>query len=272
MLASGLFVLAWMVVGVIGRLSPNTYLLAGIPLTLLFQRFVRRRPIWRAWIMAGPNAPLDAAGWACGLLLALPPLVLLWERVELRASLGFTASPPAVVGWLVAAAIGGLVAGHVVRGQSAAAWRRCAPYTATGIVCGLFIFTVARWPGGLLGHLAHPARAAATLFDSAVLYFDVSFIVEEVTFRGVLDPYLLGDARGQAAQFASALASSALWGLWHLPLLMTSGPVDMITVLRIVLTHASFGLILCFAVRAAGTLVTGAFVHALSDAYRNLIS
>lgn len=269
---AGAFVVGWIVLGSLGHMSPNAYLLAGVPLTILFQRLVHGQPLWRAWVRTGPRPPLDGWGWACAVALALLPCLALIQQHPWPAAQGPLPRDLEVQAWLLAAGVGGVVAGHVLRGQSAAAWRRCAPYTAMAVLCGGIIFTVAGWQGGHLGRLAPGAGGAGPLLGATVMYFDVAFVVEEVAFRGVLDPYLLGGARSQAAQYASALAGSALWGLWHLPLLGGPDSVDIVTVLRVVLTHASFGLVLCFAVRAAGTLVPGALAHALSDAYRNLLS
>jgi hypothetical protein len=266
---ASLFVLAWVVIGRLARLGPNAYLLVGIPLTVLFQRYVHKKPIWRAWVTTGLRPQPDLAGWACGLALALLPVAcLLLPAWTPFASAGQIDKAL----WLVAASIGGLAAGLVVRRQPAAAWRRSAPYAVMALSCGVLIFSVAGWQAGHLGTLLHARGDVATLLGTSVLYFDVNFVVEEVTFRGVLDPYLLGNERGQAAPYVSAVAGSALWGLWHLPLLMAGGLADGVTVLRVVLTHASFGVVLCFAVRSAGTLVPGALAHAISDAYRNLLS
>jgi hypothetical protein len=243
-------------------------------LTVLFQRFVHRRPLWRAWVPTGPCPRPDVAGVSFGLALAALPLACLLLPGWIRSSASTPQDPRLdAMAWLVAAAVGGLVAGVVVRRQPAAAWRRSASYTVMGILCGMLVFTVGAWQGGRVDHLLHPHdHAAAFLLGTSVLYFDVSFVLEEVTFRGVIDPYLLGDSPGQSAQYMSALASSALWGAWHVPLLMASGSPGVVAIVRVVLTHASLGLVFCFAVRSAGTLVPGALAHAFSDAYRNLLT
>jgi hypothetical protein len=58
-----LFVAAWMACGWLLRLDPNTYLVLGIPLTILFQWLVRRRPIQALWVREAP--PLDSDWSRC---------------------------------------------------------------------------------------------------------------------------------------------------------------------------------------------------------------
>ena len=58
-LAVTLFVAAWMAGGWLFRLDPNVYLLLGVPLPVLFQWLVRRRPIRALWVReASPYAPV----------------------------------------------------------------------------------------------------------------------------------------------------------------------------------------------------------------------
>ncbi len=49
-----------------------------------------------------------------------------------------------------------------------------------------------------------------------LLFFPVCFVLEEVTFRGMLDSHL--HRPGESLRFTSALLGSILWGLWHLPI------------------------------------------------------
>jgi hypothetical protein len=88
--------------------------------------------------------------------------------------------------------------------------------------------------------------------------------------RGILDPYLLGGERGTSAAWASAVAGSALWGLWHLPVVLAPGAADRVTVFRRVLSHVGPGAMLCFVARTAGTLAPSAAVHGMADAFRNV--
>jgi hypothetical protein len=55
-----LFVSAWMACGWLFPLDPNAYLLLGVPLTVMFQWLVRRRPIRALWVREAPPFRL---GW-----------------------------------------------------------------------------------------------------------------------------------------------------------------------------------------------------------------
>ena len=44
----------------------------------------------------------------------------------------------------------------------------------------------------------------------------MTFVLEEVAFRGALDAHVHHEGEGRGWQ--SALFVSALWGLWHLPI------------------------------------------------------
>jgi hypothetical protein len=52
------FVGLWIAAGELLRMSPCIYLLFGIPLTVAFQLFIRRKPIKDLWVRGGPNLSL----------------------------------------------------------------------------------------------------------------------------------------------------------------------------------------------------------------------
>jgi len=48
------FVAVWMILGWILHLDVNAYLLIGVPLVGLFQRFIRRQPLRNLWVRDTP--------------------------------------------------------------------------------------------------------------------------------------------------------------------------------------------------------------------------
>src|SRR5207237_8420680 len=61
-----------------------------------------------------------------------------------------------------------------------------------------------------------PAHASILVgLRSFAVYFPICFVLEEVTFRGVLDTHV---AQRDPGRWRSALFVSALWGAWHLPI------------------------------------------------------
>jgi membrane protease YdiL (CAAX protease family) len=116
--------------------------------------------------------------------------------------------------------------------------------------------------GGFTGDVA-PALAAVVV--SLATYLPVVFVMEEVLFRGALDPYLSGtEARPGRA---SALFGSALWGLWHLPVAGFS--LGLATVPYLIGIHVLLGFLLVTAWRRTGNLAAPGIAHAVIDAVRN---
>jgi hypothetical protein len=61
-----------------------------------------------------------------------------------------------------------------------------------------------------------PVGAALVALPTYIaLYFPATFLLEEVTFRGALDAHVHHD--GETRGWQSAVFTSTLWGLWHLP-------------------------------------------------------
>lgn len=114
------------------------------------------------------------------------------------------------------------------------------------------------------------------------LYFPVSFVLEEVTFRGALDTHLhrlskrgsaveVGpEAAGRRTGWSSALFVSALWGLWHLPIVAGSAPLA-VTPAQLLLLHCAIGVPLSLGWRRTGNLAVPALAHTLINAVRNAL-
>ena len=105
--------------------------------------------------------------------------------------------------------------------------------------------------GGFHGNLA---AAVATAVISVATYLPVVFVMEEVLFRGLLDPYLHGSTPGPDR--ASALYGSALWGLWHLP--VTFIALGVLTIPYLVGVHTALGYVLVTSWRRTGNLAAPA--------------
>ena len=98
-------------------------------------------------------------------------------------------------------------------------------------------------------------------------YFPALFLLEEVTFRGMLDAHLYHP--GESRPWISAIIVSALWGLWHIPIVSRT-PV-LTTAVYLVVVHCAIGVPLSFFWRQSGNLAVPAFSHALIDAARNML-
>jgi membrane protease YdiL (CAAX protease family) len=119
--------------------------------------------------------------------------------------------------------------------------------------------------GGFDGSLA---TASVTAMLSVTTYLPVVFVMEEVLFRGLLDPYLHGSTPGPDR--ASAIYGSALWGIWHLPVLSIA--LGVWTVPYLVAVHTALGYVLVTSWRRTGNLAAPGIAHAVSDALRNAVA
>lgn len=233
------------------------YLLLGVPLTVLFQLGVRRRPLTALWVRDPPRSRLGRRGAVVAAVLAVAPGVFLVERVA--------AGDWAGTAWMTAALGGAVAAGYSLQQAAAARTARAAvPATVVGTaVMGLVLGI------GLVrqGYLAAPVLDGLTTAAlSLALYLPVAFVLEEVTFRGLLDSHVhhVGEPRG----VASALLVSASWGLWHLPVTDADVPLAAQGV-GLVVVHCLIGVPLSLAWRRSGNLAAPAAAHAVVDAVRN---
>jgi membrane protease YdiL (CAAX protease family) len=115
-------------------------------------------------------------------------------------------------------------------------------------------------------HKAEPAHMLLIGVQWFLLFFPISFIIEEVSFRGAIDSFV--QKQGEGSSWFSAFFVSALWGLWHLPAMPHA---TVVTALVLVIFHCILGVPLSFAWRRSGNLAVPAAVHAFVDAFRNAL-
>jgi membrane protease YdiL (CAAX protease family) len=261
------FVALWMALGWIFHLDANSYLLIGVPLVVLFQRFVRQRPLRYLWVRDAPAFRLGLVGIVIAVLLMLAP----------GYDLMFVAVPKkwwGVALWLLCALAGAVFAGFAITQQRASAARRGLPSFITAMLIGTAIMAT----GALARHhyMGVPPSKLFLLLKQFLLYFAVTFVLEEVVFRGALDSHLYqpvtdGQQRGNSA-WLSAIFVSALWGIWHLPLFPTGNAAAFAAAMPVlIIIHTLTGVPLSLCWRASGTLVLPAVAHAVIDSYRNCL-
>lgn len=251
------FVGFWVVLGILLRLDANQYLLIGVPLTAVFQIFIRRQPIRALWIREAPRFVLDKKGWKWAIVLGITP-------VQIIAS-GLTKGNYTVAFWGVSAVCGAVAAAYAIQNLQRETVRHLLLCAAIAGSIGIAIMVGAF-------HLRHGETPSfmtmlQTFGGSSLGYFPVSFILEEVSFRGALDSHL--HHPGESHSWASALLVSALWGLWHFPIV--PGEHAFAKVVSLVFVHCAIGVPLSFFWRRSGNLAVPAFSHALIDGVRNAL-
>ena len=249
------FVAVWVALGYLFPLNDETYLLMGIPLTVGFQILVRRRPLRELWVREASHFSLDK----CGLLMAA-------VLVATPAYYGARALPGAqwwLIGWYVAGFVGAVGAAFALRATSPVAMLRSAALPiAVGaggmaaVIGGIHVAT---------GAPVHVLAVVGTVVKYIAIYFPVTFVLEEVAFRGALDAHVHHEGEGRGWQ--SALFVSALWGLWHLPIAV--GMPFPLLIMVLLAVHCFIGIPLSFAWRRSRNLAGVAFAHSAIDAIRN---
>jgi membrane protease YdiL (CAAX protease family) len=261
-----IFVVVWMAAGWIFHLDANVYLLLGVPLVVLFQLFIARRPLRNLWVR-------DATALRFGLIgVALAAFLMLAPGYELF----FVALPSnrwVVALWLLCAIAGAVFAAFALSRQRPSAAGQGLPSFVTAVLIGIGIMAAS----ALARHhsIGFPLPKLIFLLKQFWLYLTVCFVLEEVVFRGALDSHVFrprSDGQPNDSRWLSALFVSAVWGIWHLPTVpMPSATAFAAAIPALIIVHTLVGVPLSFCWRASGTLVLPAAAHALVDAYRNTV-
>lgn len=255
------FVAVWMVLGWLLRPGPEAYLLIGVPLTVAFQLLVRRQPLRALWVRAAPAFRLDGRGVVVAVLLALLPMVVLVESV--------VAGQWATAGWSAACVVGASAAAFALRRFRRSDTRVWLHWIAVAAVPGIAFMVIASVLGGPPAAGAGSAAAAVVVaLQTMLLLLPVQFVLEEVSFRGLLDTHV--HDRHARRGWPSALFISALWGLWHLPLAPAGAPL-IATIGQLLLVHCAVGVGLSYGWRHTGNLAVPALAHGLVDAVRDAL-
>jgi membrane protease YdiL (CAAX protease family) len=253
-------VAVWAALGTALRLDVNAYLLLGVPLTVVFQLGIRRRPLRDLWVKDGPAVRSAPVRKSLVGVLALVPLLLVVDGSARRNV--WEALYGAV------ALVGAFGVGYAVSQAGRATWRSVLGCLAVAGSVGVVAFGavgIARALGGRAG-TGHGAWAATgTGIWSLLLYLPASFAIEEVTFRGAIDAHV--HRPGEGGGVVDAAAVSALWGMWHLPIVGLS----IGSVVALLMLHLAVGIPLSLYWRRSGNLLVPAISHAIIDAVRNVV-
>jgi membrane protease YdiL (CAAX protease family) len=255
-----LFVAVYIALGYLLKPDANVYLLMGIPLTIAFQLGVRKQPLHRLWVRDSGALSFNKPAIAVALaLMVLPATEIVLMLVHKKWN-------PVVCTYLLVTCIGASGAGFAFSKFSKKTFKQllmCLLVTGSigGVLSVLGPLAVSMSKGTAL-HFAVPV-AARSLF----IYIPVSFIMEEVIFRGMLDTHI--HTPGTGKNFWSAWFVSVLWGVWHLPVVPPSGHPVLISCIPLIIVHSLVGVPLSIFWRKSGNLGVTAFSHAFIDAVRN---
>jgi membrane protease YdiL (CAAX protease family) len=255
-----LYIASWAGLGWLLRVQGEIYLVMGVPITFAFQRFVRRQRLRAMWVISAPPFRLDGKGKVIAIGLAAIPFV--------SAVMAATARHWASCAWSVCATGGAIPAAYAIRHfRRTLIWPLLACLSINSVIDGLTWTALSVW------HVGKIASGPESIGDRIAIgiimlltYIPVVFVMEEVSFRGVLDAHLHRPGEGRG--WGSAFFVSALWGLWHLPI---AGDISLEKIGVLLLVHCPFGVVLSLYWRRTGTLVIPGASHAFSDALRDAL-
>lgn len=262
-LIAGAVVLFWVVLGRGLRLDPNSYLLVGIPILVVFQLFVARRPIRELWLKHQPAFRLTGLGWVAAAVAMIYPgysLVEGWRVAALPIRL-----------WLIASTLGAIPLGFTVSHATRKTWLSLLFCFA---IAGTFVCTEMLLTSMWIHHrhgLPHGTWATVRIVArNFLLYLPVCFMIEEVFFRGGLDSFI--QREGDRYGWVTALVLSAFWGWWHLAVVPTTTWSEFaVMVIALPLMHLIPGMTFSYGWRMSGSLLAPAVVHSFIDSFRNAV-
>lgn len=247
--------------GVALDLRADAYVLMTLPLAVIFQRSIARRPVRAMWVRRAPRHHWSLRDVALAGALAVVPAHATW--------LGLSSGDPVTTIFGLAAIVGAPAAVYALANLGPGGrWSLARLAIGLSVAGGLLVRAT-------LGPGSDPTAALLAGVGTALLYLPATFIAEEMLFRGVLDPYLAGHTASEAEAGSSAgwtraslVVGTMLWGAWHLPLFPGAG-LEAVVVL--IAYHVVVGIPLAWLWRHTGTLAHPAVAHAILDAVRNAL-
>ena len=244
--------------GLAFRLGAEAYLLLGIPITIAFQGLVVRAPLRSLWLRQAPALSFTWRSTAAIAIVSIAPAAI--------ALGGVRDGNPVLAAYGLAGVFGAVGAVYAGRAMDRVAVRSTVRTTLA--TCAILAGTMAAYRVAAGGFSGDVVAALAKSLVSVATYVPVVFVMEEVLFRGAIDTYLHGSTPGPDR--ASALFGSALWGLWHLPVMSVA--LGALAIPYLVAIHTALGYFLVAAWRRTGNLAAPGIAHAVSDALRNAVA
>jgi hypothetical protein len=255
------FVLLWMACEFYFQLSPLQNQFLGVPLIVLFQLAIARRPLREIWARDPKLLQVDRVTLAIAATLSIGCGALLWLGSG-RVAVGLDARL-SLFGVVI---VGVIPAAFALRTQNWSAFRR-AGYTMAAAIVLRLVWYAAWHPEG---SVMFPATKTLDFLTLWLCEFVALFIFDEVAFRGALDPYLARTSKGRLHEWCSATFISILWAIWHLraykpgaeTFLELFSAIGPFSIFQVVL-----GTLLSFCARTSRNLVPGSVAHAFGNAY-----
>jgi membrane protease YdiL (CAAX protease family) len=238
--------------------TQETYLLIGVPIVLIFQRFVAKRDIRELWVRTAPRVLLPRLTVALAIAFAIFPLIQLIRRIA-------DSDPLSFILYMVGAIAGAAAVAYAFGLFKRETWRYLALCIlfATGYAVVINLITDSQL---FLSHQLtfRPDHDLEIIGASLLVYVPSVMIFEEVAFRGAFDAHL--HHPGESHGFWSALYISVLWSMWHAPLFGWDEAPNLL------IAMVPMGIALSIYWRKSGNLAVSGTAHALGDSIRNALT
>jgi membrane protease YdiL (CAAX protease family) len=238
--------------------TQETYLLIGVPVVLIFQRFIAKRDIRELWVRTAPRVLLPRLTVTLAVAFAIFPLIQLIRRIA-------DGDPLSFVLYMVGATAGAAAVAYAFGLFKRETWR----YLALCILFGTGYAVVINLITDSELFLSHqltfqPHHDLEIVAASLLVYIPSVMIFEEVAFRGTFDAHL--HHPGESHGFWSALYISVLWSMWHAPLFGWDEAPNLL------IAMVPMGIVLSIYWRKSGNLAVSGTAHALGDSIRNALT
>lgn len=259
-----LFVAVYIAIGLVFKLDPNTYQFVGIPLILVFQLFIRKQPIQTLWVREYSKFKLSKWGMMIGAAFIIFPAKVIIKMI-LHNKVDFSTTF-----FLAATIIGTLGVAYSISHFTKSTLRFLLLCLATAGILGIGLFVASAIAHSI--NLNKPIQFNYMVgIKTLLIYIPACFIFEEVVFRGLLDSHI--HQPGQKKGIWSAIFVSALWGLWHIPVVLVNSKGNLLIAASfLVAVHTLIGVPLSIFWRKSGNLGITCFTHSLIDAVRNALA
>lgn len=250
-----LFIAVYISLGFLLQLETVSYLLLGIPLTVMFQLIIVRQPLHKLWLRDSDKFHLNKLGWIVTLCFLVFPIYQITQLVihnKLTVmSLGFYS----------ATALGAFGVGYCYSNLKKNTVKDFFLCFGIAVVIRISLYF---FPFIIGNNEFNPDYIRG--IKSLLIYIPIAHIVEEVVFRGMLDTYI--HQSNKTNGLLSALYISCIWGLWHLPISMDGKNSIWFIIIRSI-TISLWGVLLSIFWRRTGNLAVPIFPHAFADAIRD---
>lgn len=257
-----IFIIIYISLGFLLKLDGNQYLLIGIPLSLIFQVFVRKKSIKSAWLRTDEKFDFNYKSILYIILFCIYPCYQIFKMC--------TNGPYIITRILynLCIILGSFGFSYAVSNLTKKTAKETLLCLLTSGILGVLISFGGAFVKSYLNSTVINFNFES-FFTSILTYVPIVFVLEEVIFRGILDEHI--SENDKEINYWSILYICFLWGWWHLPISNKSFEEIVGASVIFPIIHTIVGFFMSVYWRKSGNLIVPGFTHAFIDAIRNAL-